>query len=142
MNGTSHSLRFRAWLACATALLLTYMPIEAVAACSDGRVKRLSEQGKTVASIAKTCKMDADDIRAILDEGEEDEEEDPKPPPGPDSNQTGLRSGTPLAPCGCWGPAAPGQRVPNYSCRSGFATPRMCQQMSPAGGMAWQGVCV
>lgn len=118
-------------------LPLAYLPIEASAACSDNKVKRLSRQGKTVASIAKTCDMDAEEVRDILGENEDEEAESaPSPPKG-----NGLAPGTPLAPCGCWGPAVPGHREPNQSCRSGFATPRMCPQMCPAGGYAWQGVC-
>ena len=129
---------------CALALNVVFLPTEAYAACSDSKVKRLSGQGNTVAAIARTCGVDADEIRDILDEG--DDEEKPESPRTPknslESGQgSGLAPGTPLAPCGCWGPAAPGHREPNQTCRSGYAMPRMCPQMCPAGGYAWQGVC-
>jgi hypothetical protein len=116
-------------------LPIAYLPIEASAACSDSKVKRLSRQGKTVAKIAQTCDMDADEVRDILGEDDDDPPQ-PEPPPG-----RGLSPGTPLAACGCWGPVAPDHREPNQACRSGYAVPRMCSQMCAAGGYAWQGVC-
>lgn len=130
------------------ALSLVSVSMEAVATCSDSKVKRLSGQGKTVAAIARSCDMDADDVRSIL----EDDDEEPEPEltpsrrqtrrPLPDPRETeGLAPGTPLSPCGCWGVVVPGYREPNGACRNGFATPRMCPQMCPAGGYAWQGVC-
>ncbi|MCY1214164.1 hypothetical protein D3C87_358810 [compost metagenome] len=130
----------------ALALPMAYLPIEASAACSDSRVKRLSRQGKTVTSIARTCDMDADEVREILEE--EDGEAEPtssnqgpsKQPKGAPQG-TGLGPGTPLAACGCWGPVPPNYRESNQACRSGYAMPRMCPQMCPAGGYAWQGVC-
>ena len=143
----------RAWRLSKPLVLLTlavtiaHLPITASAACSDSKVKRLSRQGKTVATIARTCDMDAGDVRDILEE--EDQEESassPSRPQGPVPNtaarqSNGLSPGTPLAPCGCWGAVAPGYREPNPACGSGYAVPRMCPQVCPAGGYAWQGVC-
>jgi hypothetical protein len=118
------------------------VPLEASAACSNSKVKRLSQQGKTVSSIAKSCDMDAEEVREILDQDEEDNEPAPNPGRIPEPRQDrGLSSGTPLAPCACWGYVAPGHRQPNQACRSGFAVPRMCPQVCPVGGYAWQGVC-
>lgn len=111
---------------------LACIPTDVSAACSDSKVKRLSRQGKTVAAIARTCGLDASDVREILEPDDEEEDE----------NGGGLGRGTPLAPCGCWGPVSPGYREPNVACRSGYATVRMCPQTCPAGGYAWQGVCV
>lgn len=133
-------------LCLATALAIAYLPVVAFAACSETKVKRLSGQGKTVAAIARTCDMDADDIRAILKDDDSDSDPDPESPPPTrrrpgQGNASGLSSGTPLAPCGCWGPVAPGYREANPTCRSGFSMPRMCPQMCAAGGYAWQGVC-
>ena len=129
----------------ALALPIAYLPIEASAACSDSRVKRLSRQGKTVAVIAQTCGKDVDEVRDILEEEDEPESEPGRQRSPEQSKQprqsSGLAPGTPLAPCGCWGPAFPGQRQPNEACSSGFATPRICPQMCPAGGYAWHGVC-
>jgi hypothetical protein len=123
-------------------LLLTILTValssisaSANAECSDSKVKRLSRQGKTVSSIARTCDMDVADVRAIL---EEDNTVDDPPPPPP---QSGLPSGAALAPCGCWGPISPGYREANPRCRSGYSAPRMCPQMCPGGGYAWQGAC-
>jgi len=60
----------------ALALPVAHIPIEAAAACSDSKVKRLSRQGKTVTAIATTCDMDVDDVRDVP-------EEDEAPQPGP-----------------------------------------------------------
>ncbi len=114
------------------AVPMAFHSIEASAACSKSKVKRLSREGKTVTTIARTCEMDVGEVREILDPG-------PEPGPDPDS---GLSPGTPLADCGCWGPVAPGYRERNPICSSGYAKPRMCSQMCPSGGFAWQGVCL
>lgn len=109
----------------------------AMAACSDAKVKRLAKQGKTVASIARTCDMDKEEVKDIIDESGEDE-------PGASNAQPsgqGLPSGTPLAACACYGRVAPQYREPNAACRSGFARPRACSQPCYGGGFAWQGVC-
>lgn len=113
---------------------LAFLATEAVADCSDSKIKRLSRQGKTVATIARSCGMDVEDVRDILDDQDDPQPDDPEP-------SGGLARGSPLAPCGCWGPVAPGHRQPNEACRSGYAVPRICPQMCPAGGYAWQGVC-
>lgn len=120
------------------AMGLAYLPLGAAAACSDSKVKRLSQQGKTVSAIAKSCDMATEDVRGILDEDEEEDEPAPTPRRRPDK---GLAPGTPLAQCACWGYASPGQRQPSPACASGFAVPRMCPQVCPLGGYAWQGVC-
>lgn len=136
--------RYWSLLPFALVLALAFLPVAASAACSDSKVKRLSRQGKTVASIARTCEMDASDVKDILEAEDDDEKPAPRQPqpPSPSSSESsGLSSGTPLAACGCWGPVAPGHRQPNQSCRSGYAVPRMCPQVCPAGGYAWQGVC-
>lgn len=129
----------------ALAIAMVALPGVAAESCSDRKVKRLSRQGNTVASIARTCEMDADDVRDILEEDESDTEPDtssqaPARPPIPQESRR-FPPGTPLAPCGCWGPASPSDRQPNNTCSSGYAMPRMCPQMCPAGGFAWQGVC-
>lgn len=125
---------------------MAYLPIVASAACTDSKVKRLSRQGKTVATIARTCDMDVSDVKEILDEDDEQEvapssrqPRTPSPTSPPQSN--GLAPGTPLAACGCWGSVSPGYRQANQTCSSGYVVPRMCSQVCPAGGYAWQGVC-
>lgn len=128
------------------ALPMAYYPIDASAACSDSKVKRLSRQGKTVATIARTCNMDVDEVRDLLEEDDDEAETTPsrrsRPKQSTEPQQSPeLAPGAPLAPCGCWGPVAPGYRQPSQACRSGYAIPRMCQQVCPAGGYAWQGVC-
>jgi hypothetical protein len=112
----------------------------AAPACSDVKVKRLAREGKTIASIARSCKMDRDEVRDIL-EAENDSEDGQAEEPPPADSAPKLRRGTPLAPCGCWGFVPAGHRQPAPSCSSGFAVPRMCPQVCPAGGYAWQGVC-
>ena len=110
----------------------------ATAACSEAKVKRLAEQGKTVTSIARTCDMDKDEVKELIDSDDSD--------PDPDLRDTsrsgqGLPPGTPLAACGCYGGVSPQHREPNTACRSGFARPRACSQVCYGGGFAWQGVC-
>lgn len=113
---------------------LCFVTIEASAACSDSKVKRLSGRGETVASISRTCDMEVDEVRSILEEDDSDQRSDPQ-------SHGGLAPGTPLAQCACWGPVAQGVRYPQPACRSGYAVPRLCPVMCPAGGYAWQGVC-
>ena len=130
----------------ALTLPMVYLPTEASAACSDSKVKRLSRQGKTVAAITRTCDMDVDEVRDILKEDDDEPEPAPSRRRSPEQStenrqSSGLAPGTPLAPCGCWGPVALGHQQPNQACRSGYAMPRMCPQMCPVGGYAWQGVC-
>ena len=118
------------------AFLLSFLP-SASAECSDSRVKRLSRQGKTVASIASTCEMSKKDVQAILEEDEETGGKSSDDRGG----QSGLPSGTPVGQCGCWGPVNPGHRETVRECRSGYARPRMCNSMCMGGGYAWRGVC-
>ncbi len=116
-------------------LLLSFSSLS-WAECSDAKVKRLSKQGKTVASIARTCDMGKDEIQSLLED-----EEAPEPEDKPTRARPGLPSGAPVGQCGCWGYAEAGARQPHPRCRSGFATPSMCPAMCPAGGYAWRGVC-
>lgn len=130
----------------ALAIPMAYLPIEASAACSDSKVKRLSSQGKTVSAIARTCDMDVDEVRDVLKDDDDGAEQAPSRRRSSERStepreSSGLAPGTPLAPCDCWGPVAQGHRQPNQACRSGYAVPRMCPQMCPAGGYAWRGVC-
>lgn len=118
------------------------LPTDAVAACSDKRIERLSQQGNTVSAIAKLCEMSTSEVREVLAQLEEEDEEEPQESPEPKKTTTkGLPPGTPLAPCGCWGFASPGDRQPQPQCQSGFAYPQMCPQPCPAGGFAWRGIC-
>jgi hypothetical protein len=107
----------------------------AVAACSSERIKRMSQRGSTVTAIARTCKMDKEEVQSILDEDGEGEDAE-----GTESEGK-LPSGAPVGQCGCWGPAHPSHRQPHVSCKSGYARPNMCPAMCPAGGYAWRGVC-
>lgn len=105
--------------------LLMLQPAEA--ACSANRVKEMSKSGRTVTSIAKTCKMEKDDVQAILDDEDDGDTDDGK-----------LPSGAPVGQCGCWGP---GYQTAHPQCKSGYAKPSPCPAMCPLGGYAWRGVC-
>lgn len=131
----SFQLRPGALAMCGLALFC--LSSSAFAACSDDRVKRMSKQGRTVASIARTCDMDKEDVQSIL----EDEDDSPGSRNGGQSSNTGLPAGTPVGQCGCWGPVNPGMRQPQSECRSGYARPSMCNAPCPMGGFAWRGVC-
>ena len=117
--------------------LLALAAPPSMAACSELKVKRLAKQGKTVASIARTCDMSKDEVKDIIEENGDSE------PDASDAQPSGqlLPSGTPLAACACYGGVSPQHREPNAACRSGFARPRACSQPCYGGGFAWQGVC-
>lgn len=133
--------------AATVALGLMCLSTDANATCSDIRIKRLSGQGKTLAAIARACQIDIDEVRDVLDaETDEDEQTSggqtgatERPRAG--RSTEGLAPGAPLASCGCWGAVSPNYRESNQVCRSGYAVPRICRQMCPYGGYAWQGVC-
>lgn len=113
---------------------------EAMAACSDSKVQRLVKEGKSVSSIAKTCKMTASEVRDVLGEDpDEDEEEEDVQKSKPTTNK--LPNGTALSQCGCWG-FDNGAVRPHPMCRSGYAQPKMCPGYCSAGGSPWRGVCV
>lgn len=126
-------------LFCAT-LLFVVSP-RASAACADDKIWALADDGKTPAQIAKRCKMDVDYIEDLLAEDPPDPPSKPKKKAAAGAGaQQGLPSGTPLAPCGCYGPDS-GALRPAPSCQSGYAQPRMCGFPCIAGGVAYQGVC-
>ena len=106
------------------------------AACSETRIKRLSNQGRTISAIAKTCDMETDEVSEILDEEEETQQGT-----AGSSEPSKLPSGAAVGQCGCWGPISPSVRQPHAQCKSGYARPNMCNAMCPAGGYMWQGVC-
>jgi hypothetical protein len=122
------------------AILLAHAQL-AEAACSPTRVKRMASQGQTANSIARSCRMDREDVQEILDDAEEPDtssstEQDQRPGRSPQ----GLPTGAQLSGCGCWG-YADGNGIPDQRCRSGMARPLMCPAMCPMGGYAWRGVC-
>ena len=116
-------------------ILATFMFQSAEAGCSSSRVKEMSKKGKTVASIAKSCKMEKDEVQSILDEDDEEDETDGG---GKGDNDGKLPSGAPVGQCGCWGP---GYQTAHAQCKSGYARPSACPAMCPLGGYAWRGVC-
>ena len=130
----------RAILAVLPGILVLTFSTAAAAACSESRIKELREDGKSITTIARTCKMKKADVEAAL---EEDEPTEPVDPPNRDtkgSEKRGLPSGAPLAQCACWGPDS-GQTRPNSLCKSGYATPQLCSMPCVGGGYAWRGVC-
>jgi hypothetical protein len=124
------------------AALVIASPLPASPECSDSKVRRMAERGDTVAAIAEKCAMDEDDVQYIIEAGvEKPPGPGPGPGPGPNTGQQLLGSGSPVGDCGCWGFVDPNYQQPHPRCQSGFAVPRMCSSMCPAGGYAWQGVC-
>lgn len=129
-------------------LALAMFAQSAWAKCSDTRVQLLADDGSTLASIAATCNMSKAAIRRVLsssDEASESESSESESESESDKprrpRDRGLKSGTPVGQCGCWGPADPNYEQPHAGCRSGYATPKMCNFACPAGGFAWRGVC-
>jgi hypothetical protein len=118
-------------------LFLLAVSPPALAECSDGRVKRMLKQGKTVASIAHACEMNKEDVLFILEEDEEDGLSNG----GESTIRHGLPRGAPVGQCGCWGYVSPEMRQPHPECQSGYAEPSMCNAMCQMGGFAWRGVC-
>lgn len=122
----------RAGLAALLVALLTAFSGLSHAECSETRIQRMAKNGKTVSSIASTCKMDKESVQEVLEEtGGEDVE----------GGGGSLGRGAPVGQCGCWGYADPNHKQPHAQCRSGYARPSMCNFPCPAGGFAWQGVC-
>jgi hypothetical protein len=120
----------------AALLLLCSASFSAFAECPAATVRQMASQGKTIAAIARTCKISKDDVQSIVDEDEDkDGSDDDSGKPG------GLPPGAPVGQCGCWGYVSPAMRQPHPACRSGYAKPAMCNTMCPAGGYAWRGVC-
>lgn len=119
-------------------LVLALVAPPAMAGCTESKIMRLAKQGKTVATIARTCDMTKDEVKDVIDDkgdaGSDADEKDAE-------KDKMLPSGTPLAACACYGPVTPAHREPNPNCRSGYARPRACAQPCVGGGLAWQGVC-
>ena len=106
-------------------VVLCSFPTLASAECSDAKIKRLAREGNTVASIARTCNTGKQDVQSILaDDGDD----------GGGDKSEGFPPGTPVGQCGCWGYTDPRVRQPMPQCQSGYASPRMCNAMCPAGG--------
>jgi hypothetical protein len=82
--------------------------------------------------------MSKQDVRKILSRRPDEDTPDDE---GKVTGRKGLPPGSPLAPCGCWGPVDPRMRQPAPQCASGYAQPQMCNVMCQMGGFAWQGVC-
>lgn len=114
----------------------------AAAKCTDSRIRNLSEDGGTIASIAAACEMTKRAIKDVL----VDSKDVYRGPTNTTSaqleiHQRGQNSGTPVGPCGCWGSVHPNHIQPHANCSSGYAKPRICNIPCAAGGFAWQGVC-
>lgn len=109
-------------------LFLLAVSHPALAECNNGKIKAMLGQGKTIASIARTCEMSKEDILSIQEEEENDV-------------SLGLPSGAPVGQCGCWGYVNPQLLQPHPQCQSGYARPNMCNAVCPMGGFAWRGVC-
>jgi hypothetical protein len=122
----------------ATIILLFAGSSMAAADCSEAKVRRLAEQGNTIASIAETCDMEKDDVKKIVKAARPKSSSDST---NDETAQQGFPEGTSVGQCGCWGPALPSQRQPHPQCRSGYARPSLCNAVCPAGGYMWQGVC-
>jgi hypothetical protein len=118
--------------------LLSLQGSAAQAQCSEQQVLKLSAEGETVADIAEECEMSKREVRKILTRKIDTSGTSGG---GGTDGRSGLPPGTPLAPCGCWGPADPNTRQPAPGCASGYAQPRACNMMCQMGGVAWQGVC-
>jgi hypothetical protein len=111
-------------------LMLGLWWTSADAECSEKKVKRMSKEGNTIASIARTCNISKEDVQSILNDDDNEKE-----------GTSGLPPGTPLAQCGCWGFVDPRSRQPQPECQSGYARPSPCSALCPGGGYAWRGVC-
>lgn len=133
-------LHFRGTCMLMALLFALAFPLPASANCGKARITRLADAGKTVASIAESCDMEVNEVQDILDEAPVRQAKKPPPPPD-DEDPDGLPRGTVLGQCGCWGPVLPQHRQPTAECASGYARPKMCPGMCPAGGSPWVGVC-
>lgn len=109
---------------------------DALASCSDARIRELSDQGLSVSKIADRCDVSSDRVEEVIQQAADqvDEEEE-----GDEDEGEGLPRGAPVGECGCWG--YPGGPVRHQSCKSGYAEPKMCGVPCPMGGYTWRGVC-
>lgn len=123
-----------------TSVFVLAISANAFAACSESRIKELREDKKSVATIARTCKMTKADVEAALEEEEPDEPVERPRRDRKDTAKGGLPSGAALSQCACWGPDS-GQTRPNTMCKSGYAAPQLCSMPCVGGGYAWRGVC-
>lgn len=109
--------------------------------CTDSQVRRYAKQGKTISWIAGHCDRDEQDVADIISasdgrggRGSDQRIDDGRRP-------SGIASGSPVAPCGCYGFAMPGQIGTQPMCQSGYAVAQMCGGFCPGGGAMWTPVC-
>lgn len=119
----------------ASIVLLLFVPLALASECTNAKIKRLADEGRSITRIARICDTDKEEIREIIESdleetGDDDEESDL------------LGSGKPVGQCGCWGPVHPSFRQPHPLCRSGYARPSACRSSCPSGGTSWRGVCI
>ncbi|WP_332608145.1 hypothetical protein [Achromobacter sp. ESBL13] len=110
------------------------------AACSDKKILSLSDEGKSVKAIAKTCNMTAAKVRAVVDADDNAAEDvaaaTPVDVPGK------LPSGAGLASCDCQGTVPYGDKAPEQRCQSGTSIATPCAGYCPPRGIApWRRVC-
>ena len=139
------TLRF---LLTSMSLIALLSPYAARAECSERQILKMSEKGRSTASIAKRCDMEPDEVMSVLEDavdgprggsgetGTIDTGGGGSAPPG-----NGFPRGQPVMQCGCWGNAMPGAQFPNATCQARFAIALPCQAMCPTGGLMWYAVC-
>lgn len=119
----------------AVSILTLALPALAAPDCSDARIRRLAQHGRTIAAIAEKCELDEEEVEEVLDAEPEDAGS------GSVHEQQGLPSGTPVSQCACYGFVTLGYQQPFARCQSGVVVATMCPGMCPAGGYQWHNVC-
>ncbi len=116
-------------------------PSPAHAACSDKKILSMSDEGKSVKSIAKACNMPAAKVRAVVDSDDGDEAAAASSQ-APATTVKKLPSGAGVATCDCQGTVPYGDKAPELRCQSGVSIATPCAGYCPPRGVApWRRVC-
>ncbi|WP_454674178.1 hypothetical protein [Achromobacter pestifer] len=113
----------------------------AVAACTDKKIRSMSDEGKSVKAIAKTCAMPQAKVQAVIDS---DDSDDTAAASALDATPAikKLPSGAGLASCDCQGTVPYGDKAPELRCQSGVSIATPCAGYCPPRGIApWRRVC-
>lgn len=112
------------------------------AACSDKKIISLSDEGKSVKAIAKTCNMTVAKVRAVVEADDNTAEDVAAATPAPAPAPSKLPSGAGLASCDCQGTVPYGDKAPEQRCQSGTSIATPCAGYCPPRGIApWRRVC-
>lgn len=131
------------FLAIVSIAILGGFSTPAHAACSDKKILSMSDEGKSVKAIAKSCNMPVAKVRAVVESDDNNDDvaaASPSPSAAPLPRK--LPSGAGLASCDCKGSIPYGEKAPELRCQSGVSIAMPCAGYCPPRGIApWRQVC-